>query len=363
MYAATRCHFCVFADVILLEGAAAQANDPNEDDLQQAKDLVMMHASLTRDTATAASAKLSSEVKELHNHNSKSGKAMDKILPVSEVEVPVKHYDKSVVNEAVARHLFSEGYFDAARSFVEEAQVAGVENLQENFQEMYKMLHALRQRDVEPALAWVHLHADQFPDHALEFLLLRLQFISIVKEQRVLDALRFAQTKFVGAIAEHRESQIAPLMTMLLYVRRLENSPYASLVSDSIWDEASISLSSAHCRLLGLSDQSPLDVTIHAGSLAVPKLLKFASIQKSDWTSLEQLPIDVELGSAFRFHSIFVCPVSKEVVTKDNPPQLLPCGHVISKTSMDKLARGYSRFKCPYCPNESSKELAITLFF
>lgn len=31
------------------------------------------------------------------------------------------------------------------------------------------------------------------------------------------------------------------------------------------------------------------------------------------------------------FHSIFICPVSKEPSNEENPPCLLKCGHVISK--------------------------------
>jgi hypothetical protein len=54
----------------------------------------------------------------------------------------------------------------------------------------------------------------------------------------------------------------------------------------------------------------------------------------SDWTKLEQLPVEIELPSEFTFHTTFRCPVSKEATTADNPPMLLPCGHVISRRSL-----------------------------
>ena len=43
-----------------------------------------------------------------------------------------------------------------------------------------------------------------------------------------------------------------------------------------------------------------------------------------------------------------------ELATADNPPMLLPCGHVLALGSVTKLARGArsARFKCPYCPAE-----------
>ena len=60
---------------------------------------------------------------------------------------------------------------------------------------------------------------------------------------------------------------------------------------------------------------------------------------------------------------VFTCPVSKEGATPDNPPMMLPCGHVLALSSITKLARGSRthRFKCPYCPAECSTAMAKQL--
>ncbi len=57
-------------------------------------------------------------------------------------------------------------------------------------------------------------------------------------------------------------------------------------------------------------------VTVAAGSVALPALLKLACVMErngQDLSSCEQLPIELELGSEFVFHSIFACPVSRWV--------------------------------------------------
>jgi len=70
-----------------------------------------------------------------------------------------------------------------------------------------------------------------------------------------------------------------------------------------------------------------------------------------------------DLGPRFVRHSVFTCPISKEAGTPDNPPMLLLCGHVLGLASITKLARGSrsARFKCPYCPVESSMDDAKAL--
>eukprot|EP01112_Ceratiomyxa_fruticulosa_P022953 TRINITY_DN8579_c0_g3_i1.p1 TRINITY_DN8579_c0_g3~~TRINITY_DN8579_c0_g3_i1.p1 ORF type:complete len:459 (+),score=99.44 TRINITY_DN8579_c0_g3_i1:244-1620(+) len=74
--------------------------------------------------------------------------------------------------------------------------------------------------------------------------------------------------------------------------------------------------------------------------------------------------VEVDIGKEYQFHSVFACPVSREQSTKDNPPMMLICGHVLSKASLQKLVKGPSaRLKCPYCPSEQISNQARQLYF
>lgn len=74
------------------------------------------------------------------------------------------------------------------------------------------------------------------------------------------------------------------------------------------------------CRVNRINEESPLQKVLEAGTYAIPKLSKVRRIVKENAKSHRELPCEVDLGSAFRFHNIFICPVTKEPATTTNPP-------------------------------------------
>jgi hypothetical protein len=59
------------------------------------------------------------------------------------------------------------------------------------------------------------------------------------------------------------------------------------------------------------------------------------------------------LGAAHRHHTVFCCPVTRQAAEPDNPPLLLPCGHVLASATASELAARHG-FKCPYCPQQTT---------
>lgn len=134
---------------------------------------------------------------------------------------------------------------------------------------------------------------------------------------------------------------------------------YLDVLREDQWSLLELGFVKDFCRLKGLSQESALLMITKASAIALPKLAKVMQIIKSGselglGANHNELPCDIELGREFKFHDVFICPVSKEISVKDNPPMLLQCGHVISKTSLSKLIRTVSnregKFKCHTCP-------------
>ncbi|CAN0035384.1 unnamed protein product [Choristocarpus tenellus] len=154
------------------------------------------------------------------------------------------------------------------------------------------------------------------------------------------------------------------LMGSVLWIGRLESSPYQHLLSDNLWSTAFHTLFADGCRVSGLPKESLLAVTFQAGTVALPTLIKMASVVQSSnqsWDNLTELPIEVALPSSMRYHSFFSCPVSRELSTPGNPPVLLKCGHAVLRSSMSRLARNGSKFKCPTCPTEQTDHETLPL--
>jgi hypothetical protein len=146
----------------------------------------------------------------------------------------------------------------------------------------------------------------------------------------------------------------------------LTSSPYLELRSDSVlWAKADASFTELCMRSMGLPRSDPLVTTLNAAAIVLPQAQEAAESLVEAPSPADPLPFEVEPGPEFIFHSAFVCPVAKEQTTRENPPMLLKCGHVISKAALGLMV-SVSRnklVKCPTCPMEHAESEAMEIKF
>ena len=298
----------------------------------------------------------------------------------------------SLINRAIAMHFLREGQFSVASTFLDEAQdnpphpaptpgsprpaesdssdftSLKSQELQAKFSNMYQILHELKAYNLHPAISWARANSNELEKRGsnLEFELSKLQFVWLFQGPEVNGLPNDSNNGLEGALQYARQHfgrfqgrflrDIQQLATAMAYKSNLRSSPYyRTFDTQTAWDDVSTSFTREFCSLLGLSAESPLYIAATAGAIALPTLLKLASIVKekrTEWTTQNELPVEIALPKAMIFHAIFVCPVSKEQTTDSNPPMMMPCGHVVAKESLHRLSKG-GRFKCPYCPSES----------
>ncbi|WEW58304.1 hypothetical protein PRK78_003772 [Emydomyces testavorans] len=335
-------------------------------------------------------------LKETYTALNKYGRALDKLFkdkPLPSTEYDALSLEPALVNRAIAMHLLREGQFSVASAFLAEvaenptpAQLPSdpkkpdpftkaceqFEELQsgeirKQFTLMYRILHELsEEQNLLPAIDWAREHRGRLEARGsnLEFELCRLQFVwlfhggskgntSLIAGRAA--ALDYARREFHHFHTRHLR-EVEQLMGAMAFCPNLEESPYKSIFNNPwAWSDVATAFTREFCALLGLSADSPLYIAATAGAIALPTLLKLQAIMKekrTEWTTQNELPVEIPLPPSYLFHSIFVCPVSKEQTTDENPPMMMPCGHVVAQESLMRLSKG-GKFKCPYCPNES----------
>lgn len=353
--------------------------------------------------------KANDHLKDIYSGLNKYSKAVEKkfkeqALPLGDNDAMASQ--SALIDRAIAMHLLREGHFDVASTFINEvnkqhsqdpayqspsssstttptppswaadfgADAQKSASLQQQFNDMFSILSALQNdHNLTPAITWASANsaALEARNSNLEFDLCRLQYVNLFQTSGPAEAVQYARQTFPRFRARYATETNA-LLGALAFHGNITYSPYASIFggSDSIekahdtstsapsassaFDKAAQAFSSDFCALLSLSSASPLLTAVTAGYLALPTLIKYGEIQRrnrTSWTTAQELPVEIPLSQDYQFHSVFVCPVSKEQSTDTNPPVMLPCAHIIAMESMDKISKGL-KFKCPYCPNE-----------
>ncbi|EGG23049.1 hypothetical protein DFA_05179 [Cavenderia fasciculata] len=311
--------------------------------------------------------KVQSEHKELHSNISKTGKLVDKNFR-SDIEKSTKgiEFDPKTVNKIILYHFYREGKFDVADLFADEIGVKQSESeyLKARFTDHHDIIKSMEiKKDLQPAINWCKQNRQEL--HNLEFKLQRLQFIHLLSCGKTTEALGHAKSTF-SEFANTKMRDIQTLMGAFIYANRLKDSPYAYIFAPQAlkdhWSDIKDAFARESYRIMGVPQESPLAITVNVGVSSLPTFIKlstFSVLQKANDDS-NSLTVEINVDQKYKFHSIFACPVSREQCTKDNPPVLLICGHLISLSSMNKLVKGSGKLKCPYCPTEQHFKEVLT---
>lgn len=392
------------------------------DAVAESPERAAVHVAELRKPVKTSFDKIEDDLKEVNkglNQYQKAIKDKFKSAQLPSADTNVLGKETGLVDRAIAMHLLREGKFGVASAFVKEVneqhamamstdslderESAGLRSwaedfsldpdtieeeddtedgevdhrgLHRKFRDMYHILSALREHhNLAPAITWARDHSSDLDSRGsnLEFELCRLKFIELYTSMEgsldefsgPIRALEYARHTF-PAFGTKYIGETSSLFGSLAFSAYSDCGPYGFSYHDqSIYDMVSNTFTREFCGMLGLSDASPLYTAVTAGGISLPILEKVERVMaqsRGQWNSVNELPVETPLPPGMQFHSIFVCPVSKEQATDANPPMLLPCGHVIAKESLEQHARGKSRMKCPYCPGESHPKEAKELF-
>ena len=180
-----------------------------------------------------------------------------------------------------------------------------------------------------------------------------------MRENKITNAIAYATENFSCFKGNTGyEADIQSLMSSLVFTG--SQSPYSHIYSESEWNLLIFKAISYYCEYLKLPSSSTLSKIMEVSITALNKL---NSIDVKDFTN--ELPCEIELDHKFIYHSIFYCPIAKEICINDNIPILLGCGHMISKNAFDKIIKNLiprSTPKCPTCMQEITNSTNVSLY-
>lgn len=238
------------------------------------------------------------------------------------------------------------------------------------YQQLVSLRASLKARDVDPIIEWLQVLPESEEISELTFILRKLHYGNLIRLKASSEALEYARLWFTPYMDNYRP-EMQKLLGALAFLPSIEEPSYALLVGSAVLSMAEDMLSQLYCRANGLPADPHLLTLVRASAHALPNLSKAKALT----SSVGKASVAIELPKDFIFHSTFCCPVSKELSSVTNPPQLLPCGHVLSKDIIQDLSRSnisYRRapandtphaFKCPYCPEKVTAADVKTLNF
>ncbi|WWD21932.1 hypothetical protein CI109_106420 [Kwoniella shandongensis] len=321
------------------------------------------------------------------------GKAVDKAFPPNLGAISKAYEDPPLFSEeeaskaldrVVLDSLGRRGLWEAVSAMEEETSLTYPTDKRELSTELYRITASILSHDLTPALQWCEANKAflSSPPHpsALPYYLHRAVFKSLSDPA---EAIAYARRYMMIYVPTQ---PVLKLITSCLYDKEKNKgangngngSGDVDMVVDggqAIEDEGEdmeelVKMFKAEfCRRYQWPKEDPLEVAVDLGSRggALNVIEKARRVMGEHLGHVRQwtdLPMEVPLPPSRRYHSVFVCPVSKEQATEDNPPKMLSCGHVLAEESFTKLLKGGRRSaKCPYCPVETHTAVAQILYF
>ena len=312
----------------------------------------------------------------------------------------IGNIDQNLINEMILDHLIRKGNIKTIDRFIEESKVDPSKFLEDIkiFKEYYEIVNDLNDHKLNKLYEWcvknkeilllndeelkyngikINKEDIKILDKNLYFECVKFNYNLILEDpsKTIQDCINYSREHFKPFITNKKYSnEISKLMFKLLFKNKdnennIETKNECNTEEDQ-WEIVKNLFIEIYLKLNHKTKDDTLSIILLAGRCVLPqvveseeKLMKDKDKKNSEVDKEKnQLMYSLELPEELIFHNIFVCPISKEIATADNPPIRLNCGHCICKNSFDKIEKTgtrHNQIKCPIC-NQVGKVDEIT---
>ena len=288
--------------------------------------------------------------------------------------------DEKIVNEMIIEHLIRKGNVNTVKKFIEEKKIEYSSDNDINlFQEYYLILNEIKEKKLDKLLEWCEKNKDTLlknltkKENNIYFECIKFDYILYLENpaKSIADCVNFGRKYFKPFISNKLFiTEISKLMSRLLF---RNNEAYDKIDTPKYWENIRNLFIETFLKLNHKTKDDTLDTILLAGRFVLPQVFeaeeklakdKEKEKDKKEETDKNQLMYSLELPEELIFHNIFVCPITKEISSLENPPFRLNCGHCICKTSFDKIEKTgtrHNQIKCPICTQVGKTEDTVTV--
>ena len=305
----------------------------------------------------------------------------------------IGNIDEKLIKELIVEYLIRKGNAKTVQRYLEESKLE-LDTLTKDimiFQEYYDIINDLNDNKIKKLYDWCtknrdillknteNMNGNKSKDENMEnkdiyFECVKYSYNLLLEDdsKTVEDCVEFTRKHFKPFISDKNYiKEISKLMTKLLF--RKTNKESSEINTESKIEEKNKGEGNKEglefiknlfietfLKLNHKSRDDTLNTVLLAGRFVLPQVVESEEklAKDKDKKNMEvdkeknQLMYSLELPEELIFHDIFVCPVSKEIASADNPPIRLNCGHCICKNSFDKIEKTgvrHNQIKCPIC--------------
>ncbi|CAL0320636.1 unnamed protein product [Lupinus luteus] len=262
----------------------------------------------------------------------------------------MSQWNNTRLNRILVDYLLRMSYYGTAAKLAECTNIQDLVDI-DIFQEAKRVIDALQNKDVSPALAWCAENKPRLKKSKskLEFQLRLQEFIELVRAENNLQAITYAR-KYLAPWGATHMKELQRVFATIAFKRDTEYATYKVLFEAKQWDFLVDQFRQEFCKVYGMTLEPLLNIYLQAGLSA----LKTPYCYEDDCTKEDPLSqesfrtLAMSLPYSKQHHSKLVCYISKEIMDTENPPQVLPNGYVYSTKALEEMARkNDGRIKCP----------------
>ena len=304
----------------------------------------------------------------------------------------IGNVDEKLIKEMILDHLIRKGNIKTVERFKEEGKIdsSNLTHDIEIFKEYYDIINDLKEHKLDKLYEWCIKNKEillknldnifieenntdkdidkKIKEENIFFECVKYNFILYLEDtsKSISDCINYSRKHFKPFIGyKNCNKEISKLMLKLLYKKTDKSINSETEIknendNNKRWDKIQNLFIDTFFNLNHKSKDDILNMVLLAGRCVLPQVVESEEklMDDKDQKNMEvdkeknQLMYSLELPEELVFHNIFVCPISKEIATAENPPIRLNCGHCICKNSFEKIEKTgarHNQIKCPIC--------------